>query len=44
MVEPMLGAPLALKSCMVTGDPKSIMYSTYLLSESCVDLFWINVR
>ena len=44
MVEPVPGPPLALKSCMVTGDPKSIMYSTYLLSESYVDLFWINIR
>ena len=40
MVEP---APqLALKSCMVTGNPKSVMYISAL--QGYVDLFGIDVR
>ena len=40
MVEP--APPLALKSCMVTGNPKSIMYISAL--HGYVNLFGIDVR
>ena len=40
MVEP--APPLALKSCMVTGNPKSIMYISAL--QGYVDLFGKDVR